>query len=146
MTKQAEQIAHSDLVGEKATSLHNHLRGVCIILFESDTDVAIGDGKGAFVVPVLMDEMNLVDVIASVHTKGVTGTTDVQVRRRRLGVDADMLSSEITIGDEFFASDGIIDGANDDVNDGDQIYIDVNAVHSGTAPKGLSVVLSFRKP
>ncbi|GAI33871.1 unnamed protein product [marine sediment metagenome] len=88
----------------------------------------------------------MVDVIASVHTKGVTNTTDVQIRRRRAGVDADMLSTKITIGDEYFASDEVIDGNNDDVEDGDQIYIDVDAIHTGTAPKGLSVVLTFRKP
>lgn len=121
-------------------------KGVCIAQVESDTDVAVADGKIAFTVPMSLDGMNLVDVIASVHTKGVTGTTDVQIRRRRGGSDADMLSTKITIGDEWFASDEVIDGNNDDILDGDQIYIDVDAIHSGTAPKGLSVVLTFRKP
>lgn len=121
-------------------------KGVCIAQVESDTDVAVADGKIAFTVPLSLDGMNLVDAIASVHTKGVTGTTDIQIRRRRAGSDADMLSTKVTIGDEWFASDEVIDEANDDVLDGDQIYIDVDAVHSGTAPKGLSVVLTFRKP
>jgi len=121
-------------------------KGVCIAQIESDTDVAVVDGKIAFTVPLSLDGMNLVDVIASVHTKGVTGTTDIQIRRRRAGAEADMLSTKITIGDEWFASDEVIDEANDDVEDGDQIYIDVDAIHSGTAPKGLSVVLTFRKP
>ena len=126
-----------------AGSIHGK-KGVCFILIESDTDVAIVDGKTAFTVPLSMDGMDLISVLASVHTKGVTGTTDVQVRRRRAGSDADMLSTKITIGDEYFASDGVIDGNNDDVEDGDQIYIDVDAIHT-TAPKGLSVVLTFWK-
>lgn len=120
-------------------------KGVCIAAVESDTSVAVADGKIPFTVPLSMDGMNLVDVIASVHTKGITGTTNIQIRRRRAGSDADMLSTLITIGDEFFASDEVIDGANDDILDGDQIYIDVDAIHSGTAPLGLSVVLTFRK-
>lgn len=145
MTKQAEQIAHRELVGEKETTLHDHPKGVTIAPIESDADVVIGDGKIAFTVPRFMNGMNLVNVLASVHTKGITGTTDIQIRRRRAGSDADMLSAKITIGDEWFASNEVIDTNNDDVENGDQIYIDVDAVHSGTAPQGLSVVLSFRK-
>ena len=121
-------------------------KGVCVVPFESDADVAAGDGKVAFTVPLSINGMNLVDVLASVHTQGITDTTDIQVRRRRAGSDVDMLSTKVTIGAEYFASDGVINTGNDDITTGDQIYIDVDAVHSGTAPKGLSVVLTFRKP
>lgn len=121
-------------------------REVCLDPIESDTFVAVADGKMAFTVPAFMNGMNLVDVVASVHTKGVTDTTDIQIRRRRAGVEADMLSTKITIADEYFASDEVIDTDNDDIATGDQIYRDVDAVHSGTAPKGLSLVLTFRKP
>ena len=100
----------------------------------------------AFTIPPTFDGWNLIDAIASVTDKGITGTTDVQVRRRRAGSDADMLSTKITIGDEFFAADGVINESNDDVNTGDQIYVDVDAIHSGTAPNGLSVNLVFRLP
>ena len=93
-----------------------------------------------------MNGFNLIDVVASVHTKGVTGTTDVQVRRRRAGSDVDMLTVKVTIGDEYFATDETVNTSNDDINTGDQIYVDVDAVHSGTAPKGLSVVLTFDYP
>jgi len=116
------------------------------MLFESDASVSTGNGIGGFAVPSDYNGMNLVDATATVHTKGITGATDVQVRRRRTGTDADMLSTKVTIGDEFFASDGVIDTANDDLATGDQIYIDVDAVHSGTAPLGLSVVLTFELP
>ena len=78
-------------------------------------------------------------MIASVHDKGITGTTDIQIRRRRAGSDIDVLSTKITIGDEYYAQDGIIDPYNDDLQVGDMLYIDVDAVHSGTAPNGLSV-------
>lgn len=121
-------------------------KGFCLPVFESDISVSTGNGTVAFTVPSTLNGWNLVDATASVHTKGVTGTTDVMIRRRRAGSDADMLSAAITIGDEWFASDGTINTSNDDVNTGDQIYIDVDAVHSGTAPLGLSISCVFRLP
>jgi hypothetical protein len=118
-------------------------RSICIAVVESDSAVAIGGGLIGFTIPAVMNGWGLIAALASVHTKGVTGTTDVQIRRRRAGVDANMLSTLITIGDEFFASDGIVYEANSDISTGDQIYVDVDAVHSGTAPNGLSVTLTF---
>lgn len=115
-----------------------------IALLESDTSVATGDGKVAFTVPSNMNGLDISNVIVSVHTKGVTGTTDVQVRRRRAGADVDVLSTKVTVGDEFFAQDGVINTANDDLATGDQIYIDVDAVHSGTAPLGLGVTIESK--
>ena len=67
------------------------------------------------------------------------------VRRRRAGADVDMLSTKVTIGDEYFASDGVINASNNDVNTGDQIYVDRDSIHSGTAPLGLSITLMFEK-
>lgn len=121
-------------------------KDACFVIFESDADVATGDGKQALCIPATLNGFDLVDVTASVHTKGVTGTTDIQIRRRRAGSDVDMLSTKVTIGDEWYASDEVINTSNDDLQTGDQLYPDVDAVHSGTAPKGLSVTLTFRKP
>lgn len=118
-------------------------RNLSFSLYDSDTSVAVGDGKASSTIPLELNGMNLTNVIASVHTKGITGTTDIQVRRRRAGSDVDMLTDKITIGDEYFASDETVNTSNDDVNTGDQIYIDVDAIHSGTAPLGLSVTLTF---
>jgi hypothetical protein len=117
--------------------------GFCIAIFESDTSVATGDGKIAFTVPATLNSLDLTAATASVHTQGVTGTTNVMIRRRRSGSDVNMLSTAITIGAEYHASDGVIDTNNDDINTGDQIYFDVDAVHSGTAPLGLSVTATF---
>lgn len=120
-------------------------KSACIVSFGSGTAVATGDGTTALTIPVQLSGMNLTDVVCSVHTKGVTGATDVQIRRRRGGSNADMLTTKITIGDEFFASDEGINASNDDVVTGDQIYVDVDAVHT-TPPNGLSTVLTFQTP
>ena len=44
---------------------------------------------------------------------------------------------------EYYQDDGVIDTSYDDVNTGDQIFIDVEGVTLTTPPKGLSVVLTF---
>lgn len=111
---------------------------------DSSTNVAVGDGTLFGTIPFWLDGYELFDVTASVDTPGATsGTTDVQVRRSRAGADADMLSTKVTLGvGEYTASDGVVDTANDDVQTGDGIFVDVDAIN-GTAPKGLSVALTF---
>jgi hypothetical protein len=118
-------------------------KAFCIAVHEHDDAVTVADGKVAFTVPAEMDTMSLVDVVASVYSQGVTNTTDIQIRRRRAGSDVDMLGTKVTLSAEYFASDGVVEADNDDISEGDQIYIDVDAIHSGTAPNGLSVTCTF---
>lgn len=117
---------------------------IIISNFDGDTDVATGDGVLFATIPFWLDGYELIGATASVDTAGATaGTTDIVIRRSRLAVDADMLSVPITLSvGEYTASDGTVDTANDDVNTGDRLFVDVDAVN-GTAPKGLSVVLTF---
>lgn len=125
-------------------------RGFSISSFPAGTNVAVGDGTTAFVVPAFMNGMNLVAAVAGVHTAGTTGTMDIQIRRRRSTTNADMLTVKLTIdsteADSTTAATGItIDSANDDIQTGDKIYIDVDAVHT-TPAQGLSTTLTFRLP
>jgi len=120
-------------------------RSICIVPFESNVNLSIGDGKVGFTVPASMNGMNLTAALASVYTQGTTNTTDIQIRRRRAGTPVDMLSTKITIGAEYYAADGVINTSNDDIATGDNIYIDVDAIHS-VAPQGLSVTLTFNLP
>lgn len=124
-------------------ALKNGNRGYSFAAFDSSENVAAGDGTIAFAVPEFLDTYKVTDVLAAVHTKGITGTTEVQLRRRRAGVDADVLSSKVKLGDVFYANNGVVDANYDDINSGDQIYVDVDAVHSGTAPKGLTVTITM---
>lgn len=121
-------------------------KSVCIAVKQSDQDTAVADGKDGFVVPAALNGWNLVAATASVHTAGTTGTTDIQIRRRRGNTDNDMLSTKITISSgEYTASDGVVNTSYDDLQTGDMIFIDVDAVHT-TAAKGLSVTLEFQYP
>lgn len=125
-------------------------KSVCIVMFDSATDCAVGNGTVGFVVPANLNGMNLVGVVATAHTAGTTGTMDIQVRRRRTTTNADMLTTKITIDSTEVSSTtaetpAVINGANDDVATGDTIYIDVDAVHT-TKAKGLGVSLEFRLP
>ena len=81
----------------------------------------------------------------SVDMPAVTGTTDIQVARRRSGTNASVLSTEVTIGDEWYAEDGVINTSNDDADTSDVWYVDIDAV-STTAPEDLSIRLTFRLP
>jgi len=124
---------------------HTHSQSINFNVYDSDVDVAVADGKVAWNVPAIYNGWNVTDVIASVYTKGVTGTTDVQIRRYRAGVSVDVLSTKITIEDEYFATDGVIDTDNDDLATGDMFFVDVDAIHT-TPPKGLFVSVTIAKP
>jgi len=64
------------------------------------------------------------------------------IRRKRGAAEANMLSTPITVlFSEYTASDGIIDTNNDDVNTGDQVYVDVDEAAVGHL--GLSVTAVF---
>lgn len=121
-------------------------RFIGIAIVESDTAVAIADGTIGIPVTADLNGWDIVGVQANVYTKGVTGTTDVQVRRQRGATDTDVLSTKVTIGDEYYAADGTINTSNDDLATGDMIFVDVDAVHSGTAPNGLSVTIVCQLP
>ena len=116
----------------------------------SDDDTAVGNGVQGFTVPASMDGMDIVDVVASVHTAGTTGTTDFQIRRRRGATDVDVLSTKVTIDStENSSTDAttafVINTSNDDLNEGDMIYVDLDAV-STTAAKGATVTITARTP
>ena len=119
-------------------------KSVCFVPFESDQSVVAGDGKVAFTIGQAMTGMNLVEYVASCHTTG-SGTVTMQIRRRRSGSDVDMLSTAITLTNEYYCTDGTINASNDDVQTGDQIYIDIDGV-TATAPQGLSITLKFGMP
>lgn len=117
---------------------------VGISITPSSENVLVSNGLFAYSIPADFGGLDLTGVVASVYVAGSgSGTTDIQVRRSRSGTNADMLSTKVTIGTtDYTASDGVVDTANDDVQEGDLIYIDVDSVAS-TAPQGLSVTLTF---
>lgn len=125
-------------------------RSFSIAVFDSATDCATGNGVIAFCVPASMASMDITDVVATAHTAGTTGTMDVQVRRRRVTTDADVLSTKLTIDSTEVSSitaaaAHVINASNDDLNEGDLIYIDVDAVQT-TEAKGLTVTITAAVP
>jgi hypothetical protein len=121
-------------------------RVIEIMHTQSDTAVSTGDGTVGIGITAELNGWNIVDYYGFVHTQGVTGTTDIQLRRRRSGSDVDVMSTKATIGAEYYANDGVINTSNDDLATGDQLYVDVDAVHSGTAPNGLTVAIVVQLP
>jgi hypothetical protein len=116
---------------------------------DSDTATAVADGKQGATIPASFNGMNLVDVTCSVANlnSATGGTTTVVLRRVRGATAADMTSTGVTIGyDEYTASDETVDTANDDVQTGDKIYVDINAVTTGAAQQGLHCTAVFQTP
>lgn len=138
-------------IGDFTNATHDHSnaagggtlkQSVTIPVFDAGTAATTGE-KGIMVVPPHLNGLDLTNVIVGVWDKGVTGSTDVGIYRSRGGTEVAMLSVEVTVGDEWYAQDGTINTANDDVATGDILNVNVSAVHSGTAPNGLTVTLEF---
>lgn len=117
-------------------------RSITIPVFDAVTAVTTGE-KGIVVVTPDLNGLNLTNVIVGVWDKGVTGSTDVGIYRSRAGTEVAVLSTEVTVGDEWFAQDGVINTANDDMATGDILNVNISAIHTGTAPNGLTVTLEF---
>jgi len=115
---------------------------------EPTTDCATGDGKAYFHVPNALTGYNVTDVHAECITAGVTGTMDIQLRN--VTQAADILSTKLTINSTETGSDTAappgIDVTEDDLTENDLIAVDVDAIHSGTAAKGLIVTLDCQLP
>jgi hypothetical protein len=120
-----------------------------IVSFDYTVDTSVGDGAGYFHIPPDFDGMNLTYVHAKVITAGVTGSLGIQIHNVTKAVD--MLSTKITIdttetGSDTAAVPAAIDVTNDDVATNDLLRIDVDAIHTGTAAKGLLITLGFETP
>lgn len=127
-------------------------KGVSLPLSALDTDnLATGDGQAWFVVPACLNGMNLVGIVGTVATAGSGGTLPTfNIRRVRSGSAVDMLSTALTIdlsetSSITAATAAVINTSNDDVQTGDLIKLDIDAVGS-TPAKGGAVALEFRLP
>lgn len=127
----------------KPLPLATDLKVFSISIANATTALTVVDGLVGFAIPVQWGGYQVVDVLAVVHDKGITGQTDFQLRKTRGAVDTDVLSTKVTMGDEFYANDGIIDAAENDLLVGDILYADVDALHSGTAPNGGDLVITI---
>ena len=130
-------------------------RTVGILVSDPNGDaITTGDSKAYAVIPSTMNGWNLVEVAAQLSTVSSSGIPTVQIHRSRRASATtrtlvDMLSTKLTIdASEFESSDAaaaaVIDTANDDVNTGDQVHVDIDV--AGTGAKGLFVVMTFRLP
>lgn len=143
------EFAHADLVGGGVTDLHGHVgigsdRGIGICLFERDVSVNMANpGPTMFVVPAAMNGMNLVAAIAAVgNSKGIGGTTDILIWKRRNGLNYPMFTTNIQIGDVWWADNCEIDPAQSEILTGDTIRAAIVAVPT-TPSKGLTVSAIF---
>jgi|TARA_R110000751_G_scaffold42176_2_gene98331 hypothetical protein len=120
------------------------------VVQDNDTAASVADGVGSIFIPILesANGMNLTEVVAFVGTAGTTSTLSVQIHNVTQAVD--MLSTNITVDSAetssiTAATPPVINAANDNVAQGDQLRIDVDAIHT-TPSQGLSISLTFEAP
>jgi hypothetical protein len=125
-------------------------RIVTLLVSDPNGDpITPADGKVFFRVPAEFNGMNLVDVAACCDTASSENGLEFQIRRKRSGVDVDMLATALNIDvstndSSDSASPAVIDTDLDDVQTADRIYIDCDS--AGTGAKGVEVQLSFQLP
>lgn len=143
----AKQAARARTRGRTLAERYDPTAIYPIKVFTDPTVVTTGDGK--FIFTVTTQEQiagkKLVGVSAYVTTVSSSGLPTVQVRN--ITAAHDMLTTKLTIDASEFSSDNattpaVIDPANDPVELGDRIAIDVDV--AGTGAQGLGVTLAFR--
>ena len=81
---------------------------------------------------------------ARVYTPGTTGTMDIQINRRRMATDADMLSTQLTMNSgDYIANDATVSTTNGTFRSGDLLEPEVSAIHT-TASNGLWITLAVK--
>lgn len=112
------------------------------------TALTTGDGAGCFTVPDFgAGDMNVIDVAAHVYTASSSGLPSFQLRNQTDTVD--ILSTNVTIDanekdSKTAATAHVINTSNDDVTEGDELCVDIDAIGTGTA--GLDFRIRFGLP
>jgi len=127
---------------EEQPSVSKRTTSISMVVFKSTSEVVAGNGTIAFSVPFTMNKLVLKDVIGTVHTVGSGNTTDIQIRKRRAGIETNLLSTKLTIENEYYVRDAIINETNYQILTGDQLYVDVDNVED-VSPYGLSITMTF---
>jgi len=145
---------------------HNHTEttisgldvSLTIAVFGPTTAVSTGNGKAYFPIPSFLNTYELTGVSATTTDAGVTGTMTIQLARCAVAAtgdqcasSADMLSTLLQFDtNEANSLDAtnqpVINTSNDDVATSQQIRVDIDAIHSGTAANGLVIILTFSAP
>lgn len=128
--------------------LDNLVRYISLKVEEYDTTASVGDGGAYFAcIPEEFNGFSLVSARASYgNAKGSAGTTDIQLAKisgSNHATVVDMLSTLITLGDEWHVADGVIKSDGSEVlATGDIIRVDVDAVR--TDSEGLFVTIGLK--
>ena len=97
-----------------------------------------------FVASAEFNGYDITDAIAGCYTTG-SGTATIQLVRRRAGSNVDVFSTGLTLTNEYYVSDEVINTSNDDIQTGDAFFCIVTG-STATAAKGLTVVITCTKP
>lgn len=128
--------------------IENRVREVECIAIAPTGSCSTGDGKGYFLVPKSMHNMNLVYARA-MHISAGSGGSPTLIQVRNVTDSVDMLTTRIMIDvgetDSNNATTAYaIDTAHDDVAEGDLVAFDFDQLPT-TAPVGAIIILGFQE-
>ncbi len=119
------------------------------MIVNSNVATAVAEGLQPAVVPASMNGMNLVGFTCAVAglNSATGGNTTVAMRRRRAGSDVEMLTTSLNIAYNAYTSSTVtINTSNYNVQTGDEIFVDIDAITTGAAQLGLSCTAVFQTP
>lgn len=131
-----KKITVSELIGVSSAQVY---------IIEAETDCEVKEGIYYFRVPSKLNGRKLVGVAACCITAGTTGTMTIQIAN--INTEHNLLSTVLSIDSAekdslTAATQPVINTSYNTVSTGNQLRIDVLAVHS-TPAKGLILDLSF---
>ena len=102
------------------------------------------DDKERWVVPPHLDQATIKSIRFNTDTAGITGAQTCQLHNLTQAVD--IMSTNASIATTVKRDDGttgVVNVANARVDAGDELRVDVDAIHSGTAAIGLTCQIEF---
>lgn len=117
-------------------------------LNDEDTENTSGDeAKLGIPIPDELSGWVIIDYVVTTHTLGEDDNCTFNLVKRSSGVEVDVLSSPVTLTDvDYFANNGTINPANQEINLGDMLYPKCTGHHTTTKSKGASVVIVCKPP
>jgi hypothetical protein len=143
-----ENIYYSDASGNLQSAdpdslpSEHHVR-----VFAEEEDITTGDNAAAFYIGPKHAGKELKRVIAIVDEAGITGTLSIMVNKSRSTTpntgDALTATMNITTGTQVSSTNIETTSNLHETTLYDRYRIDIDSVHSGTAPKGLTLIFTF---
>lgn len=125
-----------------------------VTVYGPSTSASTGDGKAYISIPASLNGYVITGVAATTVTAGLTGSMTIQVARCAVvatgdqcsGTVADVLNTVVTLGNNVANASSVDLTANTTLTTAQQLRVDIDTIHSGTAAQGLTLFITAEAP